>query len=342
MIRWLLDLIFAALLTVMAGAAILTLDGLLRIAVVLPVILFVPGYAFLSMLFPEGSRLSGSRSRSRSRNSGRTWGRQTNQSEETDTAFLLNNIERLGLSLGLSLALVALIIFGLNFTVGFSTKRIAAMLFGFTVAMIIFAIARRIVLPPEERYVIEFSLNDLPMDTRFMGMFAVSLLILTASVGLFAVQSPASKPYTGFTIVAQNESTGNTTLEAADNAIVNGEPVTIRVDNGAAETQTYTVVVALETLENGEVTDTEVIERLTTTVDSGALKRIEYDPPNDGADRIVFYLYRGEAPENLSRESAYATLRYFLTTNAQDGEDEQESIASPSLFGQQPIPAGSR
>lgn len=331
MIRWLLDLIFAALLTLMAGAAILTLDGPLRVALVLPVILFVPGYAFLSMLFPEGSSLS--RSRSRSRNSGRTWGRQdrTSQRDETDDSFLLSNLERFGLSLALSLALVSLIIFGLNFTVGFSTRRIAAMLLGFTGAMIIFAIARRIVLPPEERYVIEFSPNDLPMDTTFVGMFAVSFLVLTASVGLFVTQSPASEPNTGFYIVAENESTGNTSVLAADDAILNGEPVTIGIENSGTDTETYTVVTALETVENGNVTNVEEVDRFTTTVDAGSTKRIEYDEaPSDGADRVVFYLYRG-TPENPSPESAVGPpLRYYLSTNGQDDGDEQESIVLPS------------
>jgi uncharacterized membrane protein len=332
MIRWLLDLIFVALLSILAGVAMFMLSGPLRVALVLPAILFVPGYAFLSMLFPEGSRLS------RSRDNRRSWGKQdhTEQGGQSNDSSLLGNVERLALSIALSLALVSLIVFGLNFTVGFDVRRIATMLFGFTGAMIIFAIARRVVLPPEERYVIEFSLDEFSMDTTFVGMFAVSLLVLTASVGFFAVQSPMSQPVTGFTVVGQNESTGNMTIEAADGAIVNGEPVTIRIHNQEGEKTSYTGVVALETVENGNVTNREVVDQFSATLDAGELKRIkEYEKaPSDGGDRVVFYLYKGEAPEDpedLSRKKARATARFYLSTNEQGNETSEGLIAPPSM-----------
>jgi uncharacterized membrane protein len=334
MIRWLLDLIFVALLTIIAGVAMFTLSGPLRAALVLPVILFVPGYAFLSTLFPEGNRLS------RSRDNRRSWGRQdrTEQSGQSDDSSLLGNVERLALSIALSLALVSLIVFGLNFTVGFDLRRIATMLFGFTGAMIIFAIARRVVLPPEERYVLELPLDEFPMDTTFVGMFAVSLLVLTASVGFFAAQSPASQPFTGFAIVAENESTGNMTTEAADDAIVNGEPVTIRIHNYEGERTSYTGVVALETVENGNVTNREVVDQFSATLDAGELKRIEgyEEAPSDGGDRVMFYLYKGEAPEDpedLSREDAYITARFYLSTSEEVEEDGtgEEMIAPPLM-----------
>jgi uncharacterized membrane protein len=340
MLRWLLDLVFAALLTLLAGAAIVTLDGLLRVALVLPVILFVPGYAFLSMLFPEGSRLS------RSRDNRRTWGRQerTDRREESGDSFLLSDLERLGLSLALSLAIVSLIVFGLNFTVGFGTRRITAMLLGLTGAMIIFAIARRVVLPPEERYVFEFSLNGFPTDTSFVGMFAVSLLVLTASVGLFAAQSPASQQFTQFTAVDKNDSTGNMSISAVDDAVLTGEPFKLIIKNNETDKTTYTVVVTLETVENGKVTNMEEVDRFTTTVDAGATKRIKYDEaPSDGGDRVSFYIYKGNVPEKPSRESAYLPpMRVYLSTDGEDNQDEQEAIAPPSLFRQQPQPAGSR
>jgi uncharacterized membrane protein len=340
MIRWLLDLIFITLLAVLAGIAMFTFTGPLRIALVLPVILFVPGYAFLSVLYPEGSRLS------RSRENRRSWGRQnrSRQGEQSDDAFLLGNVERLVLSVALSLAIVSLIIFALNFTVGFGPRRIATMLFGFTGAMIIFAIARRIVLPPEERFVIEFSLDRFPMDTTFAGMFSVSLLVFAASVGFFAfaAPAPASQPSTGFTIVAENETTGNNTIQAADDAIVNGEPVTIRIDNQEGEKTSYTVVVTLETVENGNVTNTERVDQFSVTVGAGELKRIKgYDEaPSDGGDRVMFYLYKGDAQENLSRESAYRVYRVYLSTGTQEESNENGNedgrVAPPSVFIQQP------
>lgn len=336
MIRWLLDLIFITLLAVLGGVAMFTFTGPLRIALVLPVILFVPGYAFLSVLYPDAS------SQSRSRDNRRGWGRgdRSGRGGESDDAFLLGNLERFVLSIALSLAIVSLILFGLNFTVGFSPKRIATMLFGFTGAMIIFAIARRIVLPPEERYVIEFSLQDFPMDTTFAGMFSVSLLVFAASVGFFAfaAPAPASQPFTGLTIVAENETTSNMTMAAGEDAIVNGEPVTLRIYNNERETTTYTVVVTLENVENGNVTSSEEVDRFTTEVGAGEMKRIEgyEEAPNDGGDRVAFYLYEGNVPEDLSRESADATVRYFFSSDTQAESNGSERIAPPSVLIQQP------
>lgn len=320
MIRWLLDLAAVALLALLAGAAMVSFDGFLRAALVLPMILFVPGYAFLSALFPEESSLS------QSRRSRRPWSaaEQANR-ENTDETFLLGNIERLGLSVALSLALVSLIVFGLNFTVGFDARRIGLMLLVFTGSMIIFAIARRIVLPPEERYTIEFSGNT-PMGTTFMGMFALSLLVLAASVGGFVVMSPAEQSTSEFFVVAENESTGNTSIPAADDAIVNGQPATFIVNNSEGSTQSYSIVAVSQTVEGGEVTGSETVETFNPTVKDGGSKQIEFEPPEEG-DRLIIYFYKGSAPDDPSRGSADKTLRYYLSSNGSDGGDE--SIAPP-------------
>ncbi|WP_264556186.1 DUF1616 domain-containing protein [Halocatena marina] len=333
MIRWLLDLAAVALLALLAGAALFSFNGPLRIALVLPLIMFVPGYAFLSALFPEESSLS------RSRRSRKPWGasdypgRQTNQ----DDSFLLGNIERIGLSVVLSLALVSLVVFGLNFTVGFDARRIGIMLLGFTGAMIIFAIARRIVLPTEERYSLE--LPAFPMDTTFVVMFAVSLLILVASVGAFAVMSTTGDPDTDLFAVAENESSGNVSLKAADDAMVDGRPATIVINNRERKQQQYTVIVAQETIENGEVADSEQVNTFTPTIADGETKKIEVQPPESG-DRVGIYLYKG-TPENPSRESAYRTKQYFLTSDGGDDssdEDDEGSLASPQISNPQLVP----
>lgn len=333
MIRWLLDLIFITLLTALGGVAMFTFTGPLRIVLVLPVILFAPGYAFLSVLYPEESRLS------RSRDDRRTWGRQdSGRGGQSDDDFLLGNLERFVLSVALSLAIVSLIIFGLNFTVGFTPRRIATMLFGFTGAMIIFAIARRIVLPPEERYAVEFSLQDFPMDTTFAGMFSVSLLVFAASVGFFGfvAPAPASQPSTTFTIVGENETTGNMTMKAGEDAIVNGEPVTLRLYNNEGETTTYTVVTMVENVENGNITSSEEIDRFTVEVGAGEMKQTQgyegYEEALDtDGDRVAFYLYKGNVQEDPSLESSYGPpVRVFLSSGEGDNQDQQEAIAPPS------------
>ncbi|UPM43336.1 DUF1616 domain-containing protein [Halocatena salina] len=314
MVRWLLDLLAVALLSAVAGVALFTLDGPARTALVYPLLVFLPGYAFLSALFPEESQLS------RSRRGRQPWGspnRQAQQGSETD--FLLGNIERFVLSIALSLAVVAFTVFGLNFTVGFDTRRIAIMLFGFTGSMIIFAIARRIVLPPEERYTVEITTKGIPMDASFLGMFGLSLLVLVASTAGFVFMDPAQSSNSGFLVVAQNESSNNVSAQAAETAVVEGRPVTAVIWNNESAAQEYTVVVT---------NDGEEINETTRTVDGGEEGRIRYDPPNDG-EQLTFYMYEGSAPDQHSLNSTDYVSRFQLSSS--DG-DEQESLAAPAVL----------
>ncbi len=324
MVRWLLDLVAVALLTAVAGAALFMLDGPARVALVFPLIVFIPGYAFLSALFPEESELSRSRR-------GRTpWGspnRHTQQDSENE--FLLGNIERFVLSIALSLAIVAFIVFGLNFTVGFDVRPIAVMLFGFTGSMIIFAIARRIVLPPEERYTVEITTDGIPMDASFLGLFGISLLVLGASTAGFVLMDPAQDPNSGLFVVAQNQSSGNVSMEGGEAAIPDGREVTLLVQNNETEQQDYTVVVTH---------DGEEIEQFTPTVNAGEEERIDYDPPDDG-EQLTFYMYRGDAPDQHSLNSTDHVLRYSLSS----GEGgEQESLAAPAFLDRSPPALGSQ
>lgn len=325
MVRWLLDLVAVVLLTAVAGAALFTLDGPVRIAFVFPLIVFYPGYAFLSALFPEESQLS------RSRRGRQPWGspnRRTQQGSEND--FLLGNIERFVLSIALSLAIVAFIVFGLNFTVGFDVRRIAVMLFGFTGSTVIFAIARRIVLPPEERFTVEITTDGIPTDGAFLGLFGLSLLVLAASVGGFALMDPAEEPNSGLFVVAQNESSGDVSTRGGEAAIVDGRPASVVVQNNENEQQDYTVFVTH---------DGEVVEQFTPTVDAGAEERIEYQRPS-GGEQITFYLYKGDAPDQPSSESTDHVIRYQLSQS--DGGDEQESLAAPVFLDRASLALGSQ
>lgn len=318
MVRWLLDLIAVVLLTAVAGVALFTLDGPARIALVWPLIVFLPGYAFLSALFPEETELS------RSRRGRQPWGspnRHTQQQSEAD--FLLGNTERLVLSTALSLAIVAFVVFGLNFTVGFDVRRIAIMLFGFTGSMTIFAVARRIVLPPEERYTVEITTEGIPMDASFLGLFGISLLVLGASAAGFVFMDPAQNSNSEFFVVAENESSGDMTMQAAKRAVMEGQSVTALIQNNEGTSQEYTVVVT----HDGEVRD-----QYTRTVNAGAEKRIEYQPPSDG-EQLTFYMYKGSAPEQHSLNSTEYVNRFQLSPSDGGG---QESIAPPAFLHQSP------
>jgi uncharacterized membrane protein len=101
-------------------------ETILRIVLTIPVVLFIPGYSLIAALFPK----------------------------EGDIDLL----ERIMLSIGLSIAVVSLVGLGLNFTPwGIRLEPIVLSLTLFTWVMIIVAHYRRGILPYEERFRIPFS-----------------------------------------------------------------------------------------------------------------------------------------------------------------------------------------
>ncbi|WP_330631664.1 DUF1616 domain-containing protein [Halocatena halophila] len=308
MVRWLLDLVLAAALTALAGVGFFMLDGIARIALVLPLIIFLPGYGMLSVLFPEESKLG------RARRGRRPWGspdRRSGQGSEDD--YLLGNIERFVLSIALSLALVAFTVFGLNFTVGFGEpQRIAILLMGFTGSMLIFALARRIVLPPEERFALEFSAAGIPTDAGFLSVFGVSLLVLAASAGAFVALNPTPDGgSSGLSIVDQG------TLNGGVAATYNGEPVTLSIQNAWDTSKEYSIVAKVDGERHGDP--------VTATAEPNSFKEVRFENMPEGGERITFYLFEGSPPEEVSRDTAIAV--------APIGPSEgQNAISAPAVL----------
>jgi uncharacterized membrane protein len=100
-------------------------QSFLRILFALPVILFIPGYVLIAALFPG-----------------------------TDD---LDSLERLALSFGISISVVPLIGFALNYTPwGIRLDPIVLSLIIFTAAMVLIAQYRRSLLPPDQRFFVSF------------------------------------------------------------------------------------------------------------------------------------------------------------------------------------------
>ncbi len=316
MVRWLLDLVLAAALTALAGVGFFMLDGIARIALVLPLLMFLPGYGMLSVLFPEESKLG------RARRGRRPWGspdRRSGQGSEDD--YLLGNMERFVLSIALSLALVAFTVFGLNFTVGFGEpQRIAILLMGFTGSMLIFALARRIVLPPEERFALEFSASGIPTDAGFLSVFGMSLLILAASAGGFVVLNPTPDGgSSGLAIVDQG------TFSGGETATYNGEPVTLSIQNTYPSPKEYSVVAKVGGERHGDP--------VTATVEPNSFREVRFEDMPGGDERITFYLYEGAPPEEVSRDTAIAVAPIGPSAS-------QNAISVPAILAPVQLPGG--
>lgn len=151
--HWELIVLFLVAITG-AAAAVLGAPTALRTALGLPLVLFIPGYALVSALFPSIEGLDG--------------------------------LERIALGFGLSLALIPLIALGIEYSPWrLELTPIASGLIACTILFSIVAVMRRNRLPPGERFVAEIPKPEIPPLSTWSGTTRVALGIMVVSLVLF-------------------------------------------------------------------------------------------------------------------------------------------------------------
>ena len=159
-----------------ATAAVLGAPIVLRTIFGLPLVLFVPGYALVSALFPSNEGLDG--------------------------------LERTALGFGLSLALIPLIALGIEYSPWrLDLVPIATGLIACTILFSVVAVLRRNHLPATERFVAEIPKPEIPplstwsRTTRVaLGIMVVSLLLFGGSGAVLIVERLKGDPMTEFAI----------------------------------------------------------------------------------------------------------------------------------------------
>jgi uncharacterized membrane protein len=210
------------LVDVLSAALILTVvlipDSPLRLALGLPFVLFFPGYMVISALFPK--------------------------------KMDLGIIERLTLSLGVSLAVVPLIALGLNYTPwGIRITPILTSLFAFTFAVSIFLYYRRTKLPSEQKYSLNLALKIPTFGTRnrvdkfVLVGFLVGLILIVSLTGYLASAPKTGGRFTEFYMLGQNGQLNSypTYLTLGQNGTV-----TLGIVNHEYANVTYKIVVVLD------------------------------------------------------------------------------------------------
>lgn len=313
------DLLVIALWTALASAGVLVLgieQQLLRILLVIPLVLFIPGYAALAALYPERRSPPNERQRG----------------TDTSTASI-DGLERLVLSVVVSISLVPLTAFVVNYTpYGVRLRPIMVAVASLTGFLIFVGLVQRLRTPVDRRYGVSplrktatlWSDHVVGDDgrARYRGplvptsnpqrylnlLLVVSLLALVASVG-FAAVTPAGDddPFTEVYLLTQNDD-GEFTTEGIPTNFSAGESQTLFValGNHEHERTSYTVVVTLDEQEQS---------RFQTTVNAGETKRVERQITLDKTGNSLplrFLVYQGEAPENPSPQTAYRTAKLWV------------------------------
>ena len=228
----------------------------------------------------------------------------------------LTGLERIALSVVISVALVALLAFVVNYTFSIRAGPIMLVVAVATLVLAVLGYVRRITLPIEQRWGISVlrwpaaywsnyirgekprygSQSSRPLvptngTHRALNVFfIVAILVLCASVGYAFVASPSKDKAVSELYLLGKQSNGNFSTKATPEQFQQGQgkPIWVGIGNHGKQQTQYTVVVSL---------GGKQIDQFSTTVDSGQSKRIKrtIKPPTSGNNLpLVFKLYVGK------------------------------------------------
>lgn len=280
----------------------------IRIVIGLPFLLFLPGYAFVAALFPEAG------SPPTDEDAGALGGRG------------IDGIERVALSMGLSIAIVPSVGLVLNFTpFGIRLVPILIGLSAVTVAFVALAAGRRKALPEDERFCVPYEewidagrTEILEPETRLDGLLnvalACSILLAVGVLGFAIAVPPDGEAFTELYLLTETDD-GELVIDDYPNDFTVGEsqPVTVGIGNQENQPMEYTVVVQLQAVEIEDNETTVVERRELDRFDSPSIPdnetwhtSHEITPTMTGENlRVQYLLYRDSVPGTPTVENAY-------------------------------------
>ncbi|WP_248516872.1 DUF1616 domain-containing protein [Salinarchaeum laminariae] len=285
----------------------------LRVALGLPFVLFLPGYAFIAALFPEtGAPPTASNEEaddgtptadeSATPTTGDDGGSADGMADTVReritrppavTGRGIDGIERVALSFGLSIAIVPLLGLVLNFTPwGIRLLPILVAVGGFTILAAIVAARRRWLLPPEDRFRVpyrewwaagraELFDPDDRTDAVLNVVLVLAVLLAAGSVG-YAVLVPAEgEAFTEFYLLTETDD-GDLVADGYPEELVVGEPanMTVGIGNEEHSRESYTVVVQLQRVEVVNGSAGEGVQNGTNVTEVEVVERQELDRMN--------------------------------------------------------------
>ncbi|MHC3437932.1 DUF1616 domain-containing protein [Natrialbaceae archaeon A-gly3] len=305
------DLAVTSVVALLAYYLVTTLEpgGELRILAALPLVLFLPGYALVSVLFPTRGRVIAT-------------GEGTRRG--VDVA------ERLGLALAVSIALVPIVVIALSLSVGVTPETTAGAFAGLAVALAQLGVVRRLRIPHTDRFSLSsVRLFDRTGETGALATASTLVLVVAIVVAgtafAFAFVSPGAAG--GFTQLGlYTEEDGELVAGGFPSAVEPGEsiPVVVDVENQEGEDRTYTAVVQQQLLEDEEVVERTTLEAFTLEVEDGesvATER-EITPTVEAEDvRVVVLLYEDDVPAEPARDTADEDT-FFWVDSVEDAEED--------------------
>ncbi|WP_415381173.1 DUF1616 domain-containing protein [Halosimplex sp. TS25] len=334
--------VFADLVLVAAYVAlvdvlvyVLPAGSVLRKVVAVPLLCFVPGYVVIAALYPRRSDTGLTDSRS-DRDGRWILGRSA--------GWRVRGLLSVPVSLCvLSVLGVALSLLGLRLS---SEWIPLAALETVIVAALTVGLVRRIWVTPSERFRIPYrrsatrfadALTSPSWPATAVNLILVAFVVLSAGGLAYGLTSYSSaERYTTMTLVTENES-GEYVAGGFPSNLTSGEEASlvVNVENHEGASAEYTVVPVVQRVETGDgstnVVEQRQLDAFTLALADGddVYERHTVDAELTGSDvRVVYLLYRGDAPERPTVDSAYRYVHVWLNVSA-SGEPTSERVVPP-------------
>ena len=289
-----------------------------RVLMAMAFVLFLPGYAVVSVLFPGRAR----------------FGHTAGSTRFHRLAQGIDTSERFGLSFALSLVISAMVALALPFTEwGLTPGSILAALTGTTVVLSQIAVIRRKFVPIEKRYTVR-PLSAVSVFRRREGIgvspsSVVLGLAILAGTGMLMIALVSPLSAGGFTEMGlYTEDDGELVAGNIPDEIEPGEsiPVVVSIDNQEGTETDYTIVVQEQVLNDATVVDRTNHDTIDIRLEDGESELTEYEVTPTGEDgetvRITFLLFHDPTPAQPTTENADQYTYFWVTMESGDGEDE--------------------
>lgn len=255
-----LDLVLAAVWTLCLATIVLALPGVgpLRVVLGLPFVLFLPGYSLIAALYPREGDLDG--------------------------------VERLALSLGLSIAVVPLIGLGLNYTPwGIRLNPILVVLSVFILLMVAISLYRRRSLAVGQAFRLPFEApvaewrRSVRLDRVLAALLALAVVALGVSIYVAATRGTGER-FTEFYILGPRGK-----AEGYPTQIAVGQPAA--VTTGVIDDERRTTSYRIDVTVNGQTASVPVSVRLASKQKWEEPVRFTATQPGKH-EEVQFLLYR--------------------------------------------------
>ena len=276
-------LLFFCIAAIGALSAILGAPIPIRTVFGLPLVLFIPGYALVSALFPSNEGLDG--------------------------------IERIALGFGLSLALIPLIALGIEYSPWkLELIPIVTGLMACTVLFSAVAVLRRAHVSEEEKFVAAIPKPDIPPPSSWSGTTKVAMIIMAVSLILFAgsgavliAERLQGEPMTEFALY---NSDGKPEFYPRNFSPDQPQTLQLEIDNHEGKSVTYRIDVMADTVKVGSVSAVTVPSGGTWKEPIKVYLPATVTQPDPGQPiPLLFNLYR---TDKTNETDPYRSLRLFI------------------------------